>query len=334
MPLALVVPDLLLPADAPESLRAARLPRIERWLGRGSLSRVDARGAEAWLSRAFGIAGEPPVAAVSLAADDAPREGTWLRADPVHLRLAQDAVTLHDAAALGVTREEAAALVEALGRHFESDGLGFHAPSPERWYVRVPEGEAPATTPLADAVGRNVYGLLPKGMGRINWPAAITEAQMVMSAHPVNAEREAAGRPALNSVWFWGGGALPAKLEPRFSSVYASDAYARGLARIAGIPAHDLPAALDDIAPARGGEPTLVVDQRLVAALRSGDAARWSAEAAAVEAAWFGTLGTAIGRFGGVRVILPGAEGTLEAGLDGASRWRWWRRSKRIASHA
>jgi hypothetical protein len=334
MPLALVVPDLLLPADAPESLRAARLPRVERWLGRGSLSPVDARGAEAWLARAFGIEGDPAVAAVSLAADDAPREGTWLRADPVHLRLAQDAVTLHDAAALGVTGEEAAALVEALGRHFEADGLAFRAPCPERWYVRVPEGEAPATTPLADAVGRNVYGLLPKGTGRINWPAAITEAQMVMSAHPVNAEREAAGRPALNSVWFWGAGALPAKLGRPFSSVYASDAYARGLARIAGIPAHDLPAALDDIPAPQGGERALVVDHRLVSALRSGDAARWTAEAAAVEAAWFRSLGTAIGRFGSVQLVLPGAEDTLEARLDGASRWRWWRAPKRISTHA
>jgi hypothetical protein len=334
MPLALVVPDLLLPADAPEPLRAARLPRVERWLARGELTRHEAGGSEAWLARAFGIEGAPPMAAITLAADDAPRDGTWLRADPVHLQLGQDAVTLHGADALDVTPSEADELVNALQGHFAGDGLAFVAPCPERWYVRVPGGEAPSTTPFAAAVGRNVYGMLPRGAGRINWPSALTEAQMVMSAHPVNARREAAGRPAINSVWFWGGGELPPEVRSPFASIHARDPFVRGLARLAGAETLDLPDSPEGIATPPKGATALVHDDRLVAALRSGDAARWSSAAAAIEAAWFAPLGAALGRFGGARVVLPALDRTLEARLDPASRWRWWRASRELSSHA
>jgi hypothetical protein len=69
--------------------------------------------------------------------------------------------------------------IAALQSHFASDGLEFTAPSPDRWYVRMPAGEAPRTTPLAEAKGRNVFGLLPAD-GR--WRSAMTEAQMILSS--------------------------------------------------------------------------------------------------------------------------------------------------------
>src|SRR6266545_4528309 len=114
MPLDLVVPDLLLPADAPEALRAWRLPALESWLARGDVRRLPHRGVAAGLAAAFGLAEPLPIAAVTLAADGGPREGRWLRADPVHLRVGQDAVTLHDSSAFEVSRDEAQALVAGL----------------------------------------------------------------------------------------------------------------------------------------------------------------------------------------------------------------------------
>jgi hypothetical protein len=138
----------------------------------------------------------------------------------VHLRVDHDYLKLHDASALEVTREEADELVASLQAHFAGDGLEFRVVAPERWYVRVPEGALPTTTPLPDAIGRDVFGMLPAAGEPINWRSAITEAQMMMGTHDVNARREA-GKPAINSVWFWGEGAAPASIE-RASRVYAS----------------------------------------------------------------------------------------------------------------
>ena len=187
------------------------------------------------------------MAAISLAADDRPREGAWLRADPVHMRIDQDAVALHGPAVLDVTREEAAVLVAELQSMFTTDGFEFAAPSPDRWYVRVPEGELPRTTSLEDALGRNVFGLLPRGSGRVNWPSAITEVQMVFSGHAVNDARQSEARLAINSVWFWGEGALPPKVDSPYALIYANDAFALGLGRLSGTRSVGLPATLKGV---------------------------------------------------------------------------------------
>jgi len=334
MPLDLVVPDLLLPREAPAAMRELRLPWAERWVARGDARRVAIRGLETWLARAFAVPEPPGIAAITLAADDSPRAGHWLRADPVHLRIDQDAIALHDASVLGVTTAEAAALVAALQAQFDADGLEFIAPAPDRWYVRVPDGEVPATTPLANAIGRNVFGLLPKGSGRINWAAAITEAQMVLASHAVNTAREEAGRPAINSVWFWGEGEAPAKVESAYALVYARDAFARGLGRLAGTRTLPPVESFSLIDAVRATEWVLVVEDRLTTALRSGGEAAWASAAISLDDSWFAHLGQAAQRFDGVRIVLPGPRDTLVASLSPQSKWRVFRARKPLITHA
>ena len=50
----------------------------------------------------------------------------------------------------------------------------------------------------------------------------MNEAQMILHTHPVNAEREARGMPAVNSVWLWGGGTLPAITPPSYTTAGAA----------------------------------------------------------------------------------------------------------------
>jgi len=333
MPLDLLVPDLLLPPEAPAGLRELRLPALERWLARADMQRVAARGANAWLAEAFALPGIPAVAAISLAADGEPREGAWLRADPVHLRLDQDAVALHGPPILDVGRDEAAVLVAELQSMFASDGLEFVAPAPDRWYVRVPEGELPRTTALEDALGRNVFGLLPRGSGRINWPSAITETQMVFSGHPVNSARESEGRLAINSVWFWGEGTLPAKVGSPYALIYANDPFALGLGKLSATRSIALPAALKGVDAVRETESVLVVLDNLATPLQRGDEAQWKRAAQALEESWFMALGEAIERFEKVRIIFPGASHTRVATLTAGSRWRFFKTRKPLAAH-
>ena len=156
--------DILLPGLLPAASLKTRLPQLERWLARAELAREPSRSLEAWLGRRYGL--DPaPVAAVSLAVDEAPQPGQWLRADPVYARIERDTMVLHHGAVLAITPDEARALVASLRELFAGDGLEFHVPRPDRWYVRVPAGELPATTPLSQALGADVFGRLPRGTG-------------------------------------------------------------------------------------------------------------------------------------------------------------------------
>jgi hypothetical protein len=334
MPLDLVVPDLLPPADAPERMRSVRLPSLERWLARADIRSESVRGPHEWLAAAYGLAPPAPIAAVALAGEGDARPGAWLRADPVHLRVDHDALVLHDASILDVRKHEAAALIEALQRHFRDDGLEFHAPAPDRWYVRVPQGELPATTPLWNAHGRNVFGLLPEGRGRFNWRSALTEAQMMLGAHEVNEGRARDGKPAINSVWFWGEGLKPREIHKRHALIHANEPFARGLAALGGAEMRPRPRGIADVDLVADGESALVVMDTLTPALRRGDEGAWRAEAEALEASWFAKLADAITRFGEVRLILPFERGTRIATLDAAARWRLFRPRRPLATHA
>ena len=334
MPLDLVVPDLIPPADAPPALRAVRLPALERWLARADLVNEAQEGPYGWLGAQYALAEPAPIAAIALASEGRARPGTWLHADPVHLRIDHDALVLHDASSLGVSRNDAAELVAALQSHFAGDALDFIAPAPERWYVRVPDDEAPRTTPLWKAFGRNVFGLLPDSRGSFNWGSALTEAQMTLGAHAINRRREEEGKPALNSVWFWGEGALPEALAKRYGLVHSEDAFARGLAILSGAELRSLPQSLPDIDLVSAGADALAVVDSLTAPLHRADAKEWLAAAAALDEKWFAHLGEAIARFDTVRLILPFGRGTRVATLTAASRWRWYRARKPLAAHA
>ena len=308
MPLDLLVPDLLSPDPASPRLRS-----LEKWLARADIER-EAGGGLAWLAHAFGL-GEIPVAAIERSTDPAP--GAWMRADPVHLRIQGDAVHLYDSSSLQVTAAEANELVAALQSHFASDGLEFTAPSPDRWYVRMPAGQAPRTTPLAEAKGRNVFGLLPAD-GR--WRSAMTEAQMILSGHDVNARRESEGKLAINSTWFWGAGALPEAAAKPYSVVYADDALARGLGTWSGARVPLVPRGINDVELERAGDAILVVLH---------DASRLDADER-----WFAALGPAVERFDRVRIVLPSLSHTIVATLTGSARWRWLRASRPLATYA
>ena len=312
MPLDLLVPDLLPSPDA----RPARLHFVEKWLARADAARHPARGAPAWLADAYGL---PflPAAALSRLGDTGNAEGTWMRADPVHLAVEGDTLRLRDASSLDVRLDEARSLAAALQDHFAADGLEFSVETPERWYVKLAAGEAPGTTSLEDALGRNVFGLLPHD-GK--WRSAMTEAQMILNGHEVNARREAEGKPAVNSVWFWGGGALPAAISRPYAVVHANDPLARGLAKLSGAQLQGVPKGIADVDLARATDSVLAVVG--------------SIDNATLDEQWFRPLGDAIERFDLVRIILPSSRDTLVAILTASSRWRWFRSAKPLSAYA
>jgi hypothetical protein len=315
-------------------MRSIRLPSLERWLARADMETVAAEGPDGWLAEAYALASPAPIAAIALAGEGPARDGAWLRADPVHLRVDHDALMLHDASILELRKDEAAALVGALQRHFREDGFEFQAPAPDRWYLRVPEGDLPSTTPLWKAFGRNVFGLLPEGSGRVNWRAAFTEAQMTLGAHEVNEVRAREGKLPVNSVWLWGGGSKPAQVARRYALVHANAAFARGLGSLSAAEVRALPPGIAAIDLVGEGESALVVIDSLRGSLHRADERAWIAEALALDASWFENLAGALARFGEVRIVLPFERGTRVARVNAAARWRVFRPRRPLATHA
>lgn len=332
MPLTLLVPDLLPPAGAPAAMRELRLPALEKWLARADASR-EPGGDSAWMLRQWGLGEDAPVAALTLAADGGPREGAWLRADPVHQRPDRHALVMYDASVLELARDEVEAALAGLNGFFAVDGLEFVAPAADRWYVRVPPQELPRTTPLEKAVGRNPFGMLPEGDGRLRWPSIFSEAQMLLASLPFNAAREAGGRPTLNALWFWGGGVFPASLARPFSSVAAADPLARALALASGCAVQALPAGLAQL-PSRESANCLAVADGLRSPLRRGELDAWADAARALDRDWFSHLGDALAAFGRIRLVLPGDRDTAVFDLAPRARWRLLRRARPLASHA
>ncbi|MBI2970333.1 MAG: hypothetical protein HYY36_06280, partial [Gammaproteobacteria bacterium] len=65
--------------------------------------------------------------------------------------------------------------------------------------------------------------------------------------------------PAINSLWFWGVGELPAPAAAEWSAVYAGDLFTRGLGRLARIPVNSVPGGAEPLAATAAGADRVLV---------------------------------------------------------------------------
>ena len=151
----MTVATLLLPSRARFAGHA--LPgAIARTLGRADRSQPGQPGERAQLLRHFALLPRGwPVAALTrqLDAGDAPLSA-WLRADPVYVRPDINGARLlaHDQA-MQLGSEDVEALLPALRPLFGDTGFTIDAPTPGRWYLRLPrEAKLPVLAAPADAV--------------------------------------------------------------------------------------------------------------------------------------------------------------------------------------
>lgn len=245
--MTLLVPGLLASdsmGEPREVLRGLDLDVLERLLARATIEPRAEPGLEGTLFRCFDVRYDPregpPIAPLTLWHDggQAP-EGVWLRADPVRARPTQDRLIMEGGGALALAADEANALCAALNRHFATEGWRLICPVPDRWYLHLDAAPQARFVPLPEMIGADIHPGLPAGADGRYWRAMLNEAQMVLHVSEVNRRRAAAGRPEVNSLWFWGGGALPPAPSvpgPRWSRVWADASLAGGLALRTGIP--------------------------------------------------------------------------------------------------
>ncbi|MGH8676703.1 MAG: hypothetical protein ACREVG_20625, partial [Burkholderiales bacterium] len=265
------------------------------------------------------------------ASDVAQRDSFWLRADPVHLRLGRDRMTLIPGVGCSISRAEAEGLVAALNRHFGAQHR-FVAVKAEQWCMQTASDSAFESTSPLESAGQPVDATLLRGPGA-RWNALLNEIQMVLHEHPLNAERELRGDPAINSVWLWGAGHIPATAHGPWHSVTADDALAAGLARLAGVRQRELPAGAQEWlerAPDEGRH--LVVLDMLRAVLALSDVETQGERVAALEARWFTPLLEALrrGRIGMVTIHVPDSGQACETMRSDLRRF--WRRPRPLGA--
>jgi hypothetical protein len=283
---------------------AALTDEVARALGHADQDTRES-GETAQLRRHFKLVPEHwPVAALTRQLDvgDAPG-ATWVRADPAYVVPdMQGARVMAYGETLGLDQEDVAALLPALKPMFGDAGFLLDAPVPSRWYLRLsPEAKLPAFDEPGDVLGDDLFDHLPEGEVGRRWRALLTEAQVLLHQHPWNRERTARGKPAINSLWFWGGGVYPHAVSSPHVQVRSRESLLMALARASGADAegeHHVDALVDLRQLRSLDQFSNEVIAPLLAAMRRGE------------------LG---------RLLLDFQDGAQFA-LESRQRWRFWRK--------
>jgi hypothetical protein len=211
-------------------------------LEQGARCRVLASPAEAAAIEALHaeLAADPALAQTLAARPD------WVavsRIEPVHLQAGTDHALVFGPRYLNLPSTDWQSLVQDLNAWLAEDGLHLFTASSGRHYLaytaagwdRLGDQDLP---PLACALNRNVQPFFSGDAVRPlrRW---LTELQMWLYTHPLNADRAARGQPELNSLWLSGRASLasmrqnfpPTRLDASVPLIYTDSAVLAGALR-------------------------------------------------------------------------------------------------------
>lgn len=323
MRLTLVLPGLLWPRQALiDSTFDLDLPALACLLGRGQRTLGAGVGLENWLAQSLGLSGWPAAAWRARAAGVESQHALCL--DAAHLSLGQSAMSLDP---VSLDAEESQALAADLAPMFADLG-DWHQAAPGQWLLRLNSAPDFATTPLPQALGRDIKSLLPRGEAARPWQKRLMEAEMTLHGHAVNRARLAGGRAEVNTLWLWGEGALEAPLHAPFSHAIAENAIPRGFAASY----HMIPyPALADV-PTGPGHTLAIADDLHLPSQRH-DALAWREALNALEQDWFAPLLTALDqrRLESLNLVALGDHASLTINTAAGGAWKFWRKPLPLA---
>jgi len=196
---------------------------------------------------------------------------------------------LFDASSAGLDEEEGRALFELARPWLEEAGWTARYAAADRWYVsHAAPSPVPLTRPLAQVAGQAISDALPEGEGAGDWLRRVNELQMLFNNHAVNQQRARRGRPLINGLWLWGGGALPSPGRAMYTQVQTQRSVLSGLAGLHGITQvqgihHAASLPLDN-------EALLLELDACESAAAAGDVQRWCEALEQLEHDWFAPL--------------------------------------------
>ena len=317
------------------------LPALETLLTRAQRRHGVSGGMTASLFHLFGVnpsfathhasppEGDYPVAALTGLCDGLhdPTDGLWLRADPVHLAADRDRVVMTAHEQLAVSPAQARQLVDEFNGLFGEDGFVLHAPTPQRWYLRVPQPPNFSASAVDDVVGQDIDPHLPRGEEAMRWHRLLNEVQMLFHASEVNQVRQQRGELPVNSLWLWGGGGLPEAPPASWSAVWSNDIVSRALARYCRVAHHSLPPTAGEWLEHAGEGEHLVVMDGARNALRHGDMTAWRTFLEGVDTEWIAPLTAAVKSAEVDEALLLTGDGEAYCATAKTLR-RWWKRRR------
>lgn len=188
-------------ADAP-----ARAPLLERLLARAepAVPIVDWR-ADA-LRQIAPESGEAPAIA-ALGASVMGVHAAWVAvATPVHLVAGMQAVSLAADGILELERAQAGELARDFNRLFADADVRLVAARDGVLLWLFDVALRVDCTPPDEMLGEDIGPHLPSGPDGARVRGLMSEVEMWLFEHPVNAERRARSHPAVSGLWLWGGG--------------------------------------------------------------------------------------------------------------------------------
>jgi len=336
--LVLLVPALATPLNSvepPPAETAPALDALRTLLSRASVSELPISGMEAQLFRLFAALKpeeELPVAAVTHVLDYGGIVPGWrMRCDPVYLVPGHNSLVLAGSDELEITPEESNSLIGELNDFYAGKGWRFEAPEPSRWYLSLPQAPQLLTHPLPEVMGYSIERYLPQGQDAAEWHTLFAEVQMLLHGSSVNRLRDSCGKPTINSLWFWGGGTLPAIQDSSWSRIWSNDVVGRALARIAGIPCLPVPETANQwLSETSGGGELLVLDKgRYIS--RFEESRTWLQLLGELDEQWFAPLLAALKKSELERLeIYSGGNRLFQ--LTPRTLWRFWRHRPDIAT--
>jgi hypothetical protein len=238
--------------------------------------------------------------------------GFWLRVQPIHFMAGLDRITTVVLRGAGrMTEAERSSLDSMFAEHLQSAGLELHAANDE-WLLRSASPLRLQTVTPEFAAANPHSEILPRGADAGPIRRLMTEMQMLLHEHPVNARRQARGAPAINAVWVHGEGILSDVSSVSLPAAYGEDPFLRGIYRL-----HD---------QALGAKPTDATS--LLAQLRGPAVAVIDAPALdALETQWLAPLARAL--VGGAISRLTLMFDAWQVSAQRGDMFKLWRRERR-----
>lgn len=305
---------------------------LSRILGRATRTDVPVASWEATLCTCMGIACPDetriPAARLSYLGDhgDLPEQDCLLL-EPVHLRADTRGLLLYDCHRFPFTEKDGAGLTAALQEMLDRYEWQVDASALQRWYLLGEQLGLTGAEPFSQVQGTTVGQGVFHGERSTDWQARMTEIQMLLHSSPVNLRRAREGLPAVNSVWAWGGGDLPASADTDITGLFCNDALGRGLAHWSGIASEPVPADAGELLDKLKGSQRVLVDLSCGhAAAAYGDFDAWISVVEMLDRHWFKPL---------LEKLTTGRIAELELlPLDGfryrLTRWALWRPWRRL----
>jgi hypothetical protein len=171
-----------------------------------------------WRAEAFRViapqaACMPAVAAAALLADRAAEDtgapdAVWICvATPVHYVAEMTSVRLDKDGMLALTPSGADSLAADFNRVWKGSGIRMTAARSGQLFCGFDRDMQVVTRDPEHVLGRHIEEFLPAGADAARLQQLISETEMWLFEHEVNRARAEQGLPAINGLWFWGGGA-------------------------------------------------------------------------------------------------------------------------------